>query len=286
MPRIHRWVYAAAVLCAAVFSVAAAPVLPALPDGQPMGKDQAPMIVIPEGCFTMGASNDGQAFPNESPEHPVCLSSYAIDQFEVTIERYGKFMNETTRQPPALWDEDTLATAPDRPVVGVVWQDAADYCVWAGKRLPTEGEWEQAARGRDTRRYPWGNMAPFPDLANYNRGDWVSYLVTMAPVTYGAAGLNTRLGISEFGGRSPFGLYNVAGNASEWVADWYDRSYYANSPKENPRGPESGERKVFRGGSWIDPPRNLRVTARFSAKPDFQDRILGFRCAMDAPKAK
>lgn len=128
-------------------------------------------------------------------------------------------------------------------------------------------------------------MAPFPDLANYNRGDWVSYPVTMAPITYGAAGLNTRLGISANGGRSPFGLYNVAGNVSEWVNDWYDRGYYAVSPKDNPQGPPSGDRKVFRGGSWIDQPRNLRVTARFSAEADFQDRIMGFRCAMDTPKA-
>jgi sulfatase modifying factor 1 len=279
-----RWQKILPILIGAVTIAAGPPPTPpaALPDGKPMGKDGAPMITIPAGCFMMGANSDGHAFPNEGPEHQACLRSYAIDQFEVTIKRYAAFMQETNREAPALWDDDALSTAEDRPVVGVRWQDAADYCKWAGKRLPTEAEWEYAARGGDQRRYPWGNMAPFPDLANYNRGDWVSYPVTMAPITYGGAGLNTRLGISEFGGRSPLGFYNVSGNAAEWVNDWYEREYYAKSPKDNPTGPATGERKVFRGGSWIDPPRNLRVTARFSADLDFQDRILGFRCAMDA----
>jgi formylglycine-generating enzyme required for sulfatase activity len=257
----------------------------ALPEGQPMGKDGAVMLTVPEGCFEMGTNHIGsdqsQGFPNEGPQHTVCLKAYALDEYEVSIQRYAKFMQDTGHEPPGLWDDDAITAAPDRPVVGVTWQDAHDYCKWAGKRLPTEAEWERAAGGPDQRRYPWGNMAPFPDLANYNRGDWVSFPVTLAPITYGAAGLNVRLGISEHGGRSPLGFYNMAGNAAEWVADWYGRDYYAKSPKDNPAGPPEGERKVFRGGSWIDSPRNLRVTARFSAEPDFQDRILGFRCAMD-----
>ncbi|MGH7206196.1 MAG: formylglycine-generating enzyme family protein [Nitrospiraceae bacterium] len=253
----------------------------------PMGKDSAPMILIPEGCFTMGTNNiggeQGLGFPNESPEHTVCLKAYYMDQFEVTIERYAKFMEAAKHSPPPLWDDDAVTSAGDRPVVDVTWHDADAYCKWAGKRLPTEAEWEKAARGTDGRRYPWGYMQPYPDLANYNRGAWVSYPVTLAPVTYGIEGMSIRHGTKQ-GGRSPYGVYNTAGNASEWVADWYGRDYYSKSPKDNPTGPPNGERKVFRGGSWNDSPRNLRVTARFSADPTFEDQSMGFRCAMDGSK--
>jgi formylglycine-generating enzyme required for sulfatase activity len=253
-----------------------------------MGKDGAPMVLIPEGEFVMGTENVGfgwnQGNPNERPEHPVRLHSYYIDQFEVTIERYAKFLEETKHNPPSLWDDEAVSTAGDRPVVGVTWSDADAYCRWAGKRLPTEAEWEKAARGTDGRRFPWGEMQPFVDIANYNRGLWVSYAVTLAPVTSGVTGMSIRHGLKE-GGRSPYGLYHMAGNASEWVSDWYDREYYAHSPKENPTGPASGEKKVIRGGNWGDPPRNLRVTSRFSADPEFEDLSIGFRCAMDAAKA-
>ena len=270
---------AAGVILAAGLTMAA--------DEPPVGKDGAPMILIPNGCFTMGTNNigaeQGQGFPNEGPEHTVCLKASYIDQFEITIARYAKFMEATKHNPPPLWDEDAVASAGDRPIVDVTWQDADVYCKWAGRRLHTEAEWEKAARGTDARRYPWGHMQPYPDLANYNRGDWVSYPVTLAPVTYGTEGMSVRHGTTQ-GGRSPYGVYNTAGNASEWVADWYGRDYYSKSPKDNPTGPPSGERKVFRGGSWIDSPRNLRVTARFSADPTFQDKSMGFRCAMDASK--
>jgi len=259
------------------------------PKPEPKGNDGALMVFIPAGCFTMGTNNigsdPGQGFPNESPEHEVCLKDYYFDQLEVTVTNYAKFMEASKYDPPSLWDDDALTTAPDRPVVDVSWHDAEAYCKWASKRLPTEAEWEKAARGNEARRFPWGFMTPYPDLANYNRGDWVSYPVTLAPVTYGASGLNIRLGIQKGGGRSAYGIYNMAGNANEWVADWYDREYYKkNPPKDNPKGMENGSKKVYRGGSWIDPPRYLRATVRFSAEPDFHDRTMGFRCAMDAGK--
>lgn len=251
------------------------------------GKDGAPMILIPAGEFIMGTNDVGtnwhQGNPNESPQHAVLLPTYAIDQYEVTIERYAKFMEATKHDAPPLWDDEAVVTAGDRPVVGVDWADAEAYCKWAGKRLPTEAEWEKAARGTDSRRYPWGDMQPFVDIANYNRGLWVSYPVTLVSVTSGVTGMSIRHGLKE-GGKSPYGLYHMAGNASEWVADWYDREYYQTSPKDNPKGPSSGEKRVIRGGSWGDPPRNIRVTARFSAPPDFRDQSIGFRCAMDAPK--
>ena len=243
------------------------------------GKDGAPMILIPEGLFTMG-SNEG--LPNERPEHKVSVDAYYMDQFEVTIKLFSKFMEQAKHPAPPLWEEDADGATATRPAVGVSWLDAEAYCKWAGKRLPTEAEWEKAARGTDGRRYPWGHMQPFVDIANYNRGQWVSYTVTLIPVdTLG--GMSVRHGSTE-GGKSPYGLYHMSGNAAEWVADWYDREYYTKSPDKNPKGPASGERHVIRGGSWSDPPAGLRATARVAAEPDFQDLTLGFRCAMDASK--
>lgn len=239
----------------------------------PMGKDRAPMVLIPEGEFIMG-SNGGSE--NERPEHKVWLPTYAIDQFEVTIERYARFLQETGRRPPLAWNEGVVNTAGDRPVVGVSWEDADTYCTWAGKRMPTEAEWEKAARGTDGRQYPWGAMPPVAEIANYSRGVWISEAVTLAPVTSGH-------GLKQ-AGQSPYGLHHMAGNAAEWVADWYDPDYYSKSPLANPKGPLKGTRKVIRGGSWLDPPQGIRTTARIAAPPDFRDRTVSFRCARDVLK--
>ena len=243
------------------------------------GKDGAPMVLISEGAFTMGS---GEGSGNERPDHKVWLNSYLIDEFEVTISLYAKFLKATKRNPPPLWDEDSEGSAGNRPAVGVNWTDAEAYCKLAEKRLPTEAEWEKAARGTDGRRYPWGNMQPFVDIANYNRGQWVSYAITLIPVdTLG--GMSVRHGTKE-GGKSPYGLYQMAGNAAEWVVDWYDREYYAKSPEKNPKGPAEGDKRVIRGGSWSDLPAGVRSTARVAAEPEFRDLTLGFRCAMDAPQ--
>lgn len=242
------------------------------------------MALIPEGEFLMG-NNEGHR--NERPEHLVWLSPYYMDYYEVTMGEYQKFLEETDHDPPPLWDDAAAYEVGDRPAVGVTWHDAAAYCKWVGKRLPTEAEWEKAARGTDGRRYPWGHMQPFVDIANYNKGTtgWVSYAITLAPVTSGITGMSIRHGLKQ-GGRSPYGLFHMAGNAAEWVADWYDPHYYEVSPKRNPKGPETGEKKVIRGGSWEDPPDGLRVTRRTSARPDYQDLTIGFRCAKDAePKS-
>ena len=245
------------------------------------GKDGAPMIVIPEGEFMMG-SYEGPR--NQRPEHSVWLDTYLIDQFEVTMHRYQKFLDETKHDPPPLWDDGASFEVGDRPAVGINWSSAVAYCQWVGKRLPTEAEWEKAARGTDGRRYPWGHMQPFVDIANYNRGVWVDYAITLRSVTAGIKGMSIRHGLKE-GGKSPYGLYHMAGNAAEWVSDWYDRNYYEESPKRNPTGPESGEKKVLRGGSWEDMPQRLQVTARGSAEPNFpeeaNDLTIGFRCAMN-----
>ena len=242
-------------------------------------KDEAPMVVIPAGEFTMGA-DDGRG--NERPVHSITLPAYAIDQFEVTMELYDKFLQATGQMPPPLWDPEAVSAAGDRPAVGLTWKDAHAYCKWAGKRLPTEAEWEKAARGTDARRFPWGHMQPFVDIANYNRGVWVSYPITLVKVKSGIKGMSIRHGLKT-GGKSPYGLYHMAGNAAEWVADWYDREYYGKSPKESPKGPEKGDKRVIRGGSWSDTPVGIRSTARVSAEPNYQDQTLGVRCAMDAP---
>ncbi len=244
------------------------------------GKDGAPMILIPTGPFLMG-SNDG--LPNEKPEHRVTLDAYYIDQFEITASHFQKFVESAGRNVPPRSDDDAVRSQRDFPAVGMSWTDAAAYCKWAGRRLPTEAEWEKAARGTDGRRYPWGDMQPFVDIANYNRGVWVSEAITLVPVGSGLEGMSVRHGLTN-GGRSPYGLSHMAGNAAEWVGDWYTREYYAQSPDRNPAGPATGEKRVLRGGSWADLPIALRVTARFSAEPDFEDRTIGFRCAADVQR--
>jgi len=271
---------AAGLLLVGLLTVGAADPSKDGPAGGPTGKDGAPMLVIPEGEFLMG-SNDGAA--NERPEHKVWLKSYAIDQYEVTISLYAKFLESAKHGPPPTWDDEAVTSAGNRPAVGLTWPDAEAYCKWAGKRLPTEAEWEKAARGTDGRRYPWGHMQPFVDIANYNRGVWVSDAITLVPVTSGLEGMSVRHGTKE-GGKSPYGLFHMAGNAAEWVADWYDREYYQKSPARNPTGPSAGEKRVIRGGSWADVPMGIRTTMRISAEPEFQDRTIGVRCEMDLPK--
>ncbi|WP_447970685.1 formylglycine-generating enzyme family protein [Nitrospira sp. M1] len=263
--------------------------IPAWAESEDSGSDVeekfGSMILIPAGEFTMG---DNDHHGNEQPEHQVWLDDYFIDRFEVTMSDYQKFLDDNMKlEPPPLWD-DGLAfnEAADRPAVGVTWEAANKYCEWAGKRLPTEAEWEKAARGTDGRRYPWGHMQPFVDIARYNLGitGWVSYTLTLASVRSGVKGMSVRHGLKT-GGKSPYGLYHMSGNAAEWVSDWYDRYYYEDSPEKNPQGPESGTRKVLRGGSWEDEPRNIRVTARSKAEPEFTDLTIGFRCAKNAAEA-
>jgi len=280
----YRFSYGLAIVAAGLLSLAASP--EPTKDGQApeiktvTGKDGAPMILVPAGPFKMG-SQDG--LPNERPEHQVQLDGFYIDQYEVTMILYRKFLESGKHDSPPTWDDEAAATVGDRPAIGMNWGDAAAYCEWAGKRLPTEAEWEKAARGTDGRRYPWGHMQPFVDIANYNRGVWVNETVTLVPVTSGLEGMSVRHGLKT-GGKSPYGLAHMAGNAAEWVADWYDREYYQQSPEKNPTGPPKGEKRIIRGGSWADLPPALRVTARFSAEPEFEDRAIGFRCAMAAEK--
>ena len=232
----------------------------------------APMVWVSDGAFTMG-SLDGRA--KNQPLHEVYLNAFYIDQFEVTAARYATFL-ETTGQGeptyvPKLWEQVNLASDGDRPVMGVNWNAAHAYCRWAGKRLLTEAEWEKAARGLDGRRYPWGNAAPAFALANYGQSiSSHTYSDSLRPVG------------SYEGGKSPYGIYDMAGNVSEWVADWYDEKYYATSPKSNPQGPLRGMEKVFRGGSFVNSSLSMKAASRESTLPTDKGLYVGIRCAQDA----
>jgi formylglycine-generating enzyme required for sulfatase activity len=231
---------------------------------EPKGLD-ASMATVPEGYFWMGV--DGTiGLEDERPRHRVWLDAYAMDRYEVATARYAAFLSATGRTPPLFWDQVDLAVHGDRPVVGVDWEDADAYCRWTGKRLPTEAEWEKAARGTDERRYPWGSQSPTAELANFALGARFSYSQVLMPV-----GAYER-------GRSPYGIYDLAGNVWEWVQDWYGGDYYERSPERNPTGPEQGQFKVLRGGSWSELPKYLLTYGRFKLPPATRNSYIGFRC--------
>ncbi|MDC8449801.1 MAG: SUMF1/EgtB/PvdO family nonheme iron enzyme [Nitrospira sp.] len=229
------------------------------------GKDGAPMVLVPAGEFMMG---DNFRDEDERPVHLVYLDSFYIDQHEVTTTRYTKFLQTAYRAVPKHWSDQVQKQQENRPVVGVAWNDATAYCFWAGKRLPTEAEWEKAARGTDQRVYPWGKEAPNGQRANFDLKDYGSL---------------TDVGSFE-GGKSPYGLYDMAGNVSEWVWDWYDERYYIEGITRNPKGYSSGKFRVIRGGSWRSGWVDIRSTGRSAATPTDRYGDVGFRCAQDVPK--
>lgn len=227
---------------------------------------ETPMAEVPAGDFMMGADGT-QALEDERPAHRVWLDSFSIDLYEVTTAQYAAFLAASKRPVPWQWETVDLAQHGDRPVVGVDWRDADAYCAWSGKRLPTEAEWEKAARGTDGRLYPWGNQGPTGELANFALGARFSYNQVLLPVR------------SHDAGKSPYGLYHMAGNVYEWVQDWYGTNYYETSPEKNPLGPSHGQFKVLRGGSWSDLPKYLLTYARFKLPPETKNSYTGFRCA-------
>jgi len=231
-----------------------------------IGQGNAPMALIPAGEFQMGDSfNEGNS--NERPRHKVYLDAFYIDVHEVTNAQYQKFMDVTGHGVPEHWSNSKF-NAPDHPVVGVSWFDAVAYAEWAGKRLPTEAEWEKAARGGLVgKRYPWGDEISYDD-ANYSgTGGKDSWFYT-SPVRYFAP--------------NGYGLYDMAGNAGEWCADWYAGDYYASLPYDNPWGADSGYSHVWRGGSWYNKPDYLRVAYRSYSSPALTYPYIGFRCVAQA----
>ncbi|HNP59862.1 MAG TPA: SUMF1/EgtB/PvdO family nonheme iron enzyme [Nitrospirales bacterium] len=234
-----------------------------------VGDDGREMVEIPEGPFTMGIE-DGD--PDEGPSHPVYLQTFYIDLKEVTQADYDRYIKMTKRDKPKVpvfEDDVSKLVGLDYPVVAVTWNDAFGYCQWAGKRLPTEAEWEKAARGEGKRRYPWGEKFEYQFANVDGKEDGFQYL---APV-----------GSFEVG-RSPFGLYDATGNVAEWVMDSYAADYYQQAPYRDPPGPKvEDENKVIRGGSWRESRIGARVTKRFAAKMWRNDASVGFRCAKDPP---
>ena len=281
------------------------------PSGRADADDRAPMVTVPAGEFWMGSTGDevarataecqqggdqaaqcARVMGAEQPRHHVFLDAFLIDRVEVTVGRFGRFVEATgyrttaeregrsfvwarhilqrrwTEVDGASWrspDGPGSSAGPDQPVTQVSWFDAQEYCRWAGKRLPTEAEWEKAARGPDERRYPWGE-AWEPTRARGGR-------VATAPERVGTFA----------NGASPYGVLDMAGNVAEWIADWFDGHYYTTTPARNPTGPEAGEAKVLRGGGWYSTPVFLRAAARTFKPPRERNTNTGFRCARAAP---
>ncbi|MCG3171868.1 MAG: Hercynine oxygenase [Myxococcota bacterium] len=216
------------------------------------------MVRIPAGEFTMGSNGPGN--DDESPAHKVRLDAFEIDRTEVTNEHYHRCAAAGICRPP-LKQDDNL-NGPEQPVVGVSYSDAQTYCAWVGKRLPTEAEWEKAARGVDERRYPWGDLPPDCRLVNAESCDGV-----------------TKPAGSHPAGASPYGVLDLVGNAREFVNDWYGRDYYQSSPAVNPPGPEKGAYNVLRGSSWRFPLHLQTTTIRWQGVTNLQYQDFGFRCA-------
>ena len=226
------------------------------------------MMYIPAGEFLMGSDDRDE---NEKPMHAVYLSAYWIDQTEVTNAQYALCVQAGACQPPLSSSSTTRSQYfgnPDfagYPVIFVDWGQATAYCAWAGRRLPTEAEWEKASRGTEGAICPWGNTSPAPDRLNFN----------------GALGDTTRVG-SYPAGASPYGALDMAGNVWEWVSDWYSSGTYQSGVYENPTGPADGTRRVLRGGSWYYDLNKIRSAFRFSASDNTVLSDVGFRCALPA----
>lgn len=215
---------------------------------------ETPLVRIEGTWFTMG-SEDGA--DDERPVHRVWVDAFELAATQVSNAGYARFVEATGHPPPPFWN-DANFNDPHQPVVAVSWFDAVSYCDWLGLRLPTEVEWECAARGgAEGTRYPWGNDAPDDKMRLLG-------------------------GPERVGRRAPngFGLYDMCENVHEWCSDWYAAGYYAASPERNPRGPDTGSRRASRGGSWRHQIKVSRCAARSSLPPEFRYTDYGFRVAI------
>ena len=230
-----------------------------------MGNLAPIIVIIPEGWFRMG-SEAGQ--DNERPVHRVWMDAFQLAACQVTNREYARFLYATGEPPPPLWTHPNF-NHPQQPVVAISWFDAVKYCEWlrnqTGRphRLPSEAEWERAARGGvEGALFPWGNAPPqsLPDYAKR----WKN-----GPEPVGRFAANA------------FGLHDICDNVHEWCSDWYHPDYYRISPERNPQGPESGQRRASRGGSWRHHIKACRCAARSSIPPEFKYADYGFRLACD-----
>ena len=254
------------------------------------------MVLVPRGTFTMGSDKDE---PSERPAHRVTIAAFQIDRFETTNTEFVAFVAATRHVTDPeraglgwVWDGQwrevrgadwrhphgpgsSIEGLERHPVVQVSWHDARAYCLWKGKRLPTEAEWERAARGDGRRIYPWGNAPP-----RDGRGYRASYGSDDCCRADASDGFRFTAPFGSFPlGRSPFGVDDMAGNVWEWVEDWFDPGFYRRSPPANPVNRTPGEMKVIRGGGWGNNPWGLRSTLRHANPPHYGLDMVGFRCA-------
>ena len=239
-----------------------APAKPEAGETRTAEKDGMIQVYIPSGSFTMGSSlDDPTADEDEKPSHNVLLDSFWIDRTEVTNAMYLRCISVDACAPPARSSYYEKPEFAQHPAIGISWPQAQDYCNWVERRLPTEAEWEKAARGTDERIYPWGNDLPSIQHANFNHN------------------LSETSDVGNFPeGASPYGVLDMAGNAWEWVADSYQPDFYSQSPEKNPITDSPVNRRVLRGGNWDSNADGIRVTNRFWAFPGRNDTD-GFRCA-------
>ena len=283
------------------------------------GKDQTSIIYIPEGEFLMG-SDAGQA--SASPAHKVSVDAFWINKTEVTSAAYGNCVKEGGCTPPDksapfevwydekdrqpywtyIWDTPISAAL---PMLRVTWEQAGAYCKWAGGRLPTEAEWEKAARGTDGRIYAWGDTDPYIGYRSLTDGSiltgelptpiphsnnqspshrrrlgGVDYFIEFLQLNYNSQASHSLEAGHFKEGASPYGVLDMAGNAAEYVFDWYVKDYYANSPSANPTGPETGTAHVVRGGSWLSPLDSVTTFSRAYFGQNWVNYMtVGFRCA-------
>ncbi len=244
------------------------------------------MVYVPAGQFLMGCSDDLYAQGCDGDTHPihaVYLDAFYIDKTEVTNAQYRACVAAGVCPPPLAMNSNTRAhyydnpTYDDFPVINVDWNRANTYCHWVGKRLPTEAEWEKAARGTDLREYPWGNTSPSCDIVNFTEG-------TVWPNEHPCVEDTVRVG-SYPRNVSPYGALDMAGNVSEWVSDFYLKPYYQDSPYRNPQGPPAEATKgehLLRGGSWHEKARSVTTVVRLDESETYHYLQIGFRCAKDA----
>ena len=272
---------------------------------EPQGPLRFDWATIPAGEFLMGSDKrvDKSAWDDETPQHRVYLPEYRIARVPVTVAQFVAFMaanpgyRTTAEQQGSAWNwtgsewkwieganwahprgpGSDVRAKQDHPVTCVSWHDAVAFCKWADVRLPTEAEWEKAARGTDGHKFPWGNQNVAGDLLNFaDRSldvDWADKNINDGHQFTAPVGSYPK-------GASPFGALDMAGNVWEWVADWYDETYYRSSPAQNPTGPDTGQYRVLRGGSWGNEQGDVRAANRDGFNPEDGVDLIGFRCAL------